>query len=65
MSQDTLLSAKTNRNTSKTQNSKQNHWRSDDVHRVAQRSPALYQTKTVPQVKFGLNIRQFGHGGTS
>ncbi len=66
MSHDTVINAKTNRSTAKTQTSKQNSWKSDDVHRLAQRSPSLYQTRLVPQVKFGLNVRQFGgHGGMS
>lgn len=27
-----------------------NYWAADDVHRLALRRPALYQTKKVPQV---------------
>lgn len=60
MSQNNMLNAKTNRNTEKTQISKQNSWKSDDVHRVAQRSPGLYQTRAVPQIRFGHGTRQFG-----
>lgn len=65
MIQDTLLNSKINRNTEKSQTLKQNYWKSDDVHRVAQRTPGLYQTRAVPQVKFGLSTKQFGHGGAS
>jgi hypothetical protein len=66
MSQYLRFSAKTNRGTTgsrKTQNAKQNHWTSDDVHRIAQRSPSLYQTVVVPKVRLSIPTgRQIGQG---
>lgn len=49
------VSIKTNRGdtrTQKTQIAKQNYWTSDDVHRIAMRTPSLYKTNAVPRVQF-------------
>lgn len=54
MSQERILSIKTNRfyaRSHKTQITKQNYQASDDVHRIAMRTPSLYQTKPVPQIR--------------
>ena len=68
MSQDLMnTTAKTNRgnmSAEQTHIAKQNHWTSDDVHRIALRSPSLYRTNVVPQIRFQLSTdQQFGPGG--
>jgi hypothetical protein len=50
MSRDILVRTTRSTNT-KTQNANSNYLASDDVHRIAMRSPALYQTNTVPQIE--------------
>jgi hypothetical protein len=39
---------------------KQNYLASDDVHRIAMRRPALYQTRRVPQVTRHVVFDDFG-----
>ncbi len=55
MNQDFNSNANTNQNTnsSRDMHSENNYWAADDVHRLALRRPALYQTKQVPQVPNG------------
>lgn len=60
------FSAKTNRvnnRTQKTHIAKQNYQTSDDVHRIALRSPTLHQTNAVPQISFGLSTGKSGRYG--
>jgi len=50
MSQDILSQNTGGRSSSlSAQNTQQNYWASDDVHRIALRRPTLYRTNIVPQ----------------
>jgi hypothetical protein len=64
MSQDISLDANINQTNVKTQKNQKNLWAHDDVHRVAMRQPALYQTKRVPSVSQRvLGFGEFGSDG--
>lgn len=59
MSQDNTSIANTN-----TQNTQDNLWAADDVHRIALRNPALHHMNVVPQIDRS-HLTSFDEGGTS
>lgn len=50
MSQIFRSNAKTNTSDSQASKIEQPYWASDDVHRIAKRTPALFRTNPVPQI---------------
>jgi hypothetical protein len=58
----TLAKKSKQTNTEKTLSQELNLMASDDVHRIAQRNPALFQTKSVPRLS-GLSMGHTGRSG--
>lgn len=60
MSQDTTSSMNRSHRSQSAPDAKQNYLASDDVHRIAMRRPALYETRAVPQLTRHIVFDDFG-----
>lgn len=58
MSQDNIIDSNRNQSSGITPGAEQHYWASDDVHRLAMRRPALYQTNAVPQIERPMNFER-------
>lgn len=65
MSQDRAMDNNRNQSLGTSPGAEQQYWASDDVHRLAMRRPALYQTNAVPQIERTMDYDTFNRGDES